>query len=252
MAMTIEKILKSGMNNQDRHNWNYQEVIANNKSKVFIYDYPIDDIFKDDFEKHFCAHFYLRDLAFQNVGEFCYYLSERLNNIFPYYNEFFKRIGNYDELFTNLGYDETITRTHDETKNKSHDEKGTYKSDTTSQTTGKDTQNITDDNVTKGRDFPNSAIDLDSTSYYTDSSETKNTQDTQRNTETDMTGNQDDTSTNKYDDSETNKYNETETRHYTNNDNLNVYDFLMKYRRDIDNIYGEIYMRMDDLFIGIL
>lgn len=236
MAMTIEKILKSGMINEDRHNWNYQEVISNNKSKVFIYDYQIDEVFKDDFETHFCAHFYLRDLAFQNVGEFCYYLNERLNNLFPYYNEFFKRIGNYDELFTNLGYDETISRSHDET--------GTYKSDTTSQTTGEDTQNVTDDNITKGRDFPNSAIDLNSDSYYTDSSETSNVQDTQRNTETSMTGNQDDTSTN--------KYNETETRHYVNNNNLNVYDFLMKYRQDIDNIYGEIYMRMDDLFIGIL
>ena len=236
MTMTIEKILKSGMNNEDRHNWNYQEVISNNKSKVFIYDYPIDEVFKDDFETHFCAHFYLRDLAFQNVGEFCYYLSERLNNLFPYYNEFFKRIGNYDELFTNLGYDETISRSHDET--------GTYKSDTTSQTTGEDTQNVTDDNVTKGRDFPNSAIDLNSSSYYTDSSETNNVQDTQRNTETSTTGNQDDTTTNQYD--------ETETRHYVNNNNLNVYDFLMKYRRDIDNIYGEIYMKMDDLFIGIL
>lgn len=236
MAMTIEKILKSGMNNQDRHNWNYQQVIENNKSKVFIYDYPIDEVFKDDFEKHFCSHFYLRDLAFQNVGEFCYYLSERLNNIFPYYNEFFKRIGNYDELFTNLGYDETITRTYNEN--------GTYKSDTSSQTKGEDNQNVNDDSVTKGRDFPNSAVDLNTDRYYTDSSEVNQKQDTKRNTKTNMSGKQDDKTTRKYD--------ESETRRYVNNDNLNVYDFLMKYRQDIDNIYGEIYMRMDDLFIGIL
>lgn len=220
MAMTIEKILKSGMNNQDRHNWNYQEVIANNKSKVFIYDYPIDEVFKDDFEKHFCAHFYLRDLAFQNVGEFCYYLSERLNNLFPYYNEFFKRIGNYDELFTNLGYDETITRNHDET--------GTYNS--------KQSATSNQNSLEKGRDFPNSAIDLNSDRYYTDSSENENNV----------------KSSSSQDDGNTVKYDETETRRYVNNSNLNVYDFLMKYRQDIDNIYGEIYMRMDDLFIGIL
>ena len=220
MTMTIEKILKSGMSNIDKHNWNYQEVIKNNKYKVFIYDYPIDTVLKDDFETHFCAHFYFRDLAFQNVGEFCYYLSERLNNLFPYYNEFFKRIGNYDELFTNLGYDETITRRHDET--------GTYNS--------KQSSNSNQNTLEKGRDFPNSAVDLNSDKYYTDSTENEN------NVKSSST----------QDDGNTVKYDETEIRHYVNNDNLNVYDFLMKYRQDIDNIYGEIYMRMEDLFVGIM
>ena len=71
--LTIEKILKSGHNNTNRNTWNYQEVIKNNKQRIFIYDYPILKEFKEDFETHFCAHFYKREFAF-TPGEFCYYL----------------------------------------------------------------------------------------------------------------------------------------------------------------------------------
>lgn len=212
--ITIETILKSGMINDDRHNWNYQEVIANNKSKVFIYDYPIADALKDDFETHFCAHYYKRVLADQNIGEFCYYLSERLNNLFPYYNEYFNRIGSYDELFTNLSYDETI--------NRQVNEEGTNNSSGSAETS---TENF-------GRDFPNSAINL-AADYYTDSSTTSSDTSTTDNT------------------TSTNDRTESEARHYVDNSNLNVFDFLMKYRNEIDNIYRQIYKQLDDLFIGI-
>ena len=82
IMLTIEKMLKSGYNNKNRNTWNYQEVIKNNKQRIFIYDYPILEEFKNDFETHFCAHFYKREFSF-TPGEFCYYLSEKLNNIFP-------------------------------------------------------------------------------------------------------------------------------------------------------------------------
>lgn len=228
--ITIETILKSGITNDDRHNWNYQEVIANNKSKVFIYDYPIANALKDDFETHFCAHYYKRVLADQNIGEFCYYLSERLNNLFPYYNEYFNRIGNYDELFTNLGYDETINRQVNEEGTAGSQQNGTNNSTGSAET---NTENL-------GRDFPNSAINLGG-DYYTDGSNTSSNTSTTDNTASTFTQN----------DSSTNDRTESEARHYVDNSNLNVFDFLMKYRNEIDNIYRQIYKQLDDLFIGV-
>lgn len=229
--ITIETILKSGITNDDRHNWNYQQVIANNKSKVFIYDYPIDDTIKDDFETHFCAHYYKRVLADQNIGEFCYYLSEKLNNLFPYYNEYFKRIGNYEELFTNLEYDETI--------NRSTNESGTMGSQQNGNTQNNGTADTSTETYT--RDYPNSAINVSGSDYYTDSSKTTSGTDTTDNTTSTFTQN----------DTSTNDKLESEARHYVDNSNLNVFDFLMKYRNEIDNIYRQIYKQLDDLFIGV-
>ena len=145
--LTIEKMLKSGHNNNNRNTWNYQEVIKNNKQRIFIYDYPILEEFKEDFENHFCAHFYKREFAF-TPGEFCYYLSEKLNNIFPYYNEVFKKIGNYDLLFGNGK--ETFTK--NKTGNYNENENGTGISTV-------DTNRMINN---KNRDFPTSAIsDID-------------------------------------------------------------------------------------------
>lgn len=220
--LTIEKMLKSGHNNNNRNTWNYQEVIKNNKHRIFIYDYPILEEFKEDFENHFCAHFYKREFAF-TPGEFCYYLSEKLNNIFPYYNEVFKKIGNYDLLFGNGK--ETFTK--NKTGNYNENENGMGISTV-------DTNRMINN---KNRDFPTSAIsDIDK--YLTD---------TQLSTSDDLTKSE---ASNKNE--KTNVSNENETYIRENNININLYDYLMKYRSEIDTIYKDLYIKFDELFLMVL
>lgn len=220
--LTIEKMLKSGHNNNNRNTWNYQEVIKNNKHRIFIYDYPILEEFKEDFENHFCAHFYKREFAF-TPGEFCYYLSEKLNNIFPYYNEVFKKIGNYDLLFGNGK--ETFTK--NKTGNYNENENGMGISTV-------DTNRMINN---KNRDFPTSAIsDIDK--YLTD---------TQLSTSDDLTKSE---ASNKNE--KTNVSNENETYIRENNININLHDYLMKYRSEIDTIYKDLYIKFDELFLMVL
>lgn len=232
--LTIEKMLKSGHNNKDRNEWNYQKVIKDNTSKVFIYDYPILEEFKNDFEEHFCAHFYKREFAFV-PGEFCYYLSEKLNNIFPYYNEVLKRIGNYETLFGNgnevFQREKSSEFSEDNTENSTVDN---------SSSTSVDTTRVTSN---KNRDFPSSAVE-NVDSYLTDSQETH----------------VDDLSeakgTNKTTGSNIGKRNnnglESEKYTRTNNNNINLYDYLQNYRKDIDDIYRDLYKKFDDLFLMVM
>lgn len=236
--LTIEKMLKSGHNNNNRNTWNYQEVIKNNKQRIFIYDYPILEEFKEDFETHFCAHFYKREFAFA-PGEFCYYLSEKLNNTFPYYNEVFKKIGNYDLLFGNGK--ETLTRNKKGNYNENENTTGNSTIDN-STSNDIDTTRLTNN---KNRDFPTSAVsDVDS--YLTD---------TQASTIDDVTKG---TGTNKTIGSNTNqneKVNESiEKESYTreNNININLHDYLMQYRNEIDSIYDDLYKKFDNLFLMVL
>lgn len=220
--LTIEKMLKSGHNNNNRNTWNYQEVIKNNKQRIFIYDYPILEEFKEDFETHFCAHFYKREFAF-TPGEFCYYLSEKLNNIFPYYNEVFKKIGNYDLLFGNGK--ETFTKNKTGKYNENENGRGISTVDTNRMINN------------KNRDFPTSAIsDIDK--YLTD---------TQLSTSDDLTKSE---ASNKNE--KTNVSNENETYTRENNININLHDYLMQYRSEIDTIYEDLYIKFDDLFLMVL
>lgn len=220
--LTIEKILKSGHNNKNRNTWNYQEVIKNNKQRIFIYDYPILEEFKEDFENHFCAHFYKREFAF-TPGEFCYYLSEKLNNIFPYYNEVFKKIGNYDLLFGNGK--ETFTKKKNGNYNENENGTGISTVDTNRMINN------------KNRDFPTTAIsDIDK--YLTD---------TQLSTSDDLTKSE---ASNKNE--KTNVSNENETYIRENNININLHDYLMQYRSEIDTIYEDLYIKFDELFLMVL
>lgn len=236
--LTIEKMLKSGYKNPQQNSWNYQEVIKNNTQRVFIYKYPILEEFKEDFEFHFCSHFYKREFAFV-PGEFYYYLSERLNNIFPYYNEVLKRVGNYEELFGNG--QETFERKKTSAFDESQNSSGNSSIDNSS-TNDIDTTRVSSN---KNRDFPTSAVsDIDS--YLTDS---------QSGTIDDIThgtGSNTTKGSNTNKSNRNNQGNEEESYTRNNNNNINLHDYLIQYRSEIDSIYNDLYIKFDDLFLMVL
>ena len=236
--LTIEKMLKSGHNNTNRNTWNYQEVIKNNTQRVFIYEYPILNEFKEDFETHFCSHFYKREFAFV-PGEFCYYLSEKLNNIFPYYNEILKRVGNYEELFGNgeENYQRKKSSAFDESQNST----GNSSINNTSSNDIDNTRMINN----KNRDFPTNAVsNIDN---YLSDSQSSNIDDATHSTGTNTTNGSNSNNSNR-----NNQGEEEESYTRKNNSNINLHDYLMQYRSEIDSIYNDLYKKFDDLFLMVL
>lgn len=220
--ITIESILRSN-GAYDIDKWNINDIIKENKSKVFVYEYPILEEFKDDFEYHVCRHFYKEAIAPQNIGEFCYYLNSSLCDIFPYYNNILSQIGDFDALRHNGPRTEHLVITHDEDTT----DKGASNS--------KDVGNS--DTLTKGRDFPNSAITQNQSLYYTDSDET--------------TSSATNTNDSSYDDKGTKDYTQIHDREVHDDTNINYLKFMKEYRDEIDEVYHYIYRRLQQNFISI-
>lgn len=68
--------------------------------KIFNFDYPIwDEEYRTTLEKKILMHYFNKEIAFETVGLWKFYLEERLNLIMPYYNELYKTtVKEYDWL----------------------------------------------------------------------------------------------------------------------------------------------------------
>lgn len=66
-------------------------VIANSRSKIFNFDYPIyDESYRSVLETKILKHFYTREIGAETVGLWKLWLDTRLNEIMPYYNQRYK------------------------------------------------------------------------------------------------------------------------------------------------------------------
>lgn len=77
---------------------------------IFAFNYPFyDESKRKEFEEKFIKHFYFREIGVETVDRFIFYLEEKFNTVFPYYNELFKTSKiEYDKL---NNYDVTETHT---------------------------------------------------------------------------------------------------------------------------------------------
>lgn len=65
-------------------------VIDNALPKLFDFDFPIfDENYRKQLEHKIVRHFYLREIGFETVGVFKFYLENKLNEIMPYYNKIY-------------------------------------------------------------------------------------------------------------------------------------------------------------------
>lgn len=248
--LTIEMMLKSGYKNPYKTEWNYQKVIKANANKVFIYDYPINPTFKEDFEMKVLAHFYKRNII-GVPGEFCYYLSEKLNILFPSFNHVLENIGNYDELFGNG--DETITRIKSNTGSGTNILKRNLTGQGNNTSNVDDTTNInsnsTQENV--NRDFPTGSV-TDITKYMTDSQDGK-TNANSTNTRKNIEKNNNNYSENGEDNTQKNfTEDEKETITRVDNSNRDKLDYFIAFRNEIDKAYEYIFIQLDELFYFVL
>lgn len=85
--------------------------IIENDVNLFDFDYPIfDEDYRTVFEEKFKNHFYFREIGFETVGMFKFYLKEQLNLLMPVYNKMYSSQGLEQRILDNYDITETFTR----------------------------------------------------------------------------------------------------------------------------------------------
>lgn len=137
------------------------DIIANSRSKVFDFEYPIfDESYRSILETKILKHFYLREICAETVGVWKHFLNMRMNEIMPYYNKLY----NSELIEFNPLYDVDLTK--DYTKDTKGQGSETEIFDGTTKNTDVETENIERDLTTEGksetnRDFSKSGTDGD-------------------------------------------------------------------------------------------
>ena len=77
------------------------DIIANSRSKVFDFDYPIfDEAYRSVLETKILKHFYLREICAETVGIWKHFLDMRMNEIMPYFNKLYEsELIEFDPLY---------------------------------------------------------------------------------------------------------------------------------------------------------
>lgn len=88
-------------------------IIEKARPELFNFSYPIFDVgYRSVLETKIIRHFYTREIGFETVGLFRFYLENKMNEIMPYYNQLYKS----ELLEFNPLYDVDITRKHNVVK----------------------------------------------------------------------------------------------------------------------------------------
>lgn len=133
---------------------NIVDVIQKARCKIFE-SYPIfDENYRETLETKILLHYYFREIGFETIGLFKYYLQLRMNEIMPYYNQLYETL----KMEFNPFNDVDVTKSNSGSKNETSN-----KTDETSETS---------DSTVKSTDVTtNNSVTVDSTSTSTTGSE---------------------------------------------------------------------------------
>lgn len=233
MTLLVSDIIRSGYKNTDYFNTNFMDLIRNQRSRIFGFDYPIDNKFKEDFEVNFILHFF--NYRISDTAEAHTYLSwqtmlaDRMYQLFPLYNQFFEKITKEDIS----GTEKYVSReTFDE--DTSNDSMSNSKYNDNTHVTEESEQKT--DNV--NRDFPLSSV-TNTNAYMTDSQDNKVAKIFEHNADSIgdniITGND--------------VGNRNFIRNKTDEKMMIDFDYYKRFREELSGIYNEIYKFCCDLFI---
>ena len=66
-------------------------IIANSRTKIFNFDYPIyDEAYRSVLETKILKHYYTREIGLETVGLWKLKLDTKMNEIMPYYNQLYR------------------------------------------------------------------------------------------------------------------------------------------------------------------
>ena len=86
-----------------------KNIIANSRTKIFDFDYPIfDEAYRSVLETKIIKHYYTREIGQESVGLWKLRFDTKMNEIMPYYNQLYKS----ELLEFNPLYNFNITRDH--------------------------------------------------------------------------------------------------------------------------------------------
>ena len=78
---------------------------------IFAFPYPFyDERKRKEFEEKFIRHFYFREIGVPTVDRFIFNLQDKMNTVFPYYNELFKTAEIEYSVLDNYNVTETFER----------------------------------------------------------------------------------------------------------------------------------------------
>lgn len=143
---------------------NIDNVIAESRSKIFDFDYPIfDEAYRPVLESKILYHYYTREICEETVGLWKLRLKAKMNEIMPYYNKLYQsELLNFNPMYDadyyregNRDLDTDNTTTNTNVRNSKNS--GVDSREITNNTGGNDTRNINE--RTGGSDVTNSSTE---------------------------------------------------------------------------------------------
>lgn len=212
MPPTLYSLMESKVNYNNPTPVKIEALPENFRSYLFDFSYPLDDIYKENFENMFLTHYMFRRIGFETYLSFKLHLKVKLNEIMPKYN---KMLEGFSKLNFN-GFVETHERITSDTS------EGVANTNVTA--------NSTNDN--RYSDTPQDHLEevrsgeyVDRYEYLQNNNITNNTSDTKAKTNT----------------------NENIT--ITRSDEIDEYKKFIDY---VNNIYSDIFKECDSLFYGLV
>lgn len=229
---------------------NIPQVIANSRTQVFDFNYPIfDTAYKETLETKILLHYYTREICEETVGLWKLRLWRKMVEVMPYYNQLYNSAKLEYEPF----YDVDITRQHTTEKEGTQEStgSGTSGSESSSKTETSSSADVTTEGWNMYSDTPQGSVtNLENETYLTNA--TKDTND--QNTTSQQTTEDSSTVNNTYQDSLNQTTNDTENYLETVKGKQGTASYskmLQEYRETFLNIDMMVIDELEDLFFGL-
>lgn len=220
--------------------------IVENEYDLQLNEYPIfDENYRQKLNQKIINHYYFREIGFETVGLFRFYLKQTMNEIMPYYNQLYESALLEIDPLNTINFTETLTRTKigNDTKN--------FNEDTTVNSNGDSNSNSTKNTNFKDveSDTPQGMLSIGNIEgeLYASYARISKNEDT-----TNSTAHQETTDTQKRKNDE--KINREDNENYTRTEKGNresQSELLMKYRQTFLNIDMQVINELNDLFMGL-
>lgn len=220
--------------------------IIENGYDLQLNEYPIfDENYRQKLNQKIINHYYFREIGFETVGLFIFYLKQTMNEIMPYYNQLYESALLEIDPLNTINFTETLTRTKigNDTKN--------FNEDTTVNSNGDSNSNSTKNTNFKDveSDTPQGMLSIGNIEgeLYASYARISKNEDT-----TNSSAHQETTDTQKRKNDE--KINREDNENYTRTEKGNresQSELLMKYRQTFLNIDIQVINELNDLFMGL-
>ena len=128
------------------------------ESGINIFDFPYefyDNNKKEKFERDFIRHFYFREIGVETIDKFIFYLNDKMQTVFPYYNKLMQASEVEYDLLDHYRLTETLERQIDNQTHKTGVTssvgrfEGEQNGETQTDETGENTSNLVNDGFDK-------------------------------------------------------------------------------------------------------